>query len=95
MTQYEWQNYQRVGQLPNASRPWMWLVILWLGLLPVAGVCANEPDDAATELEGRWVITSATRDGKAFDNMIGRSIRIRTEPPTNERLDVCLTESFL
>jgi uncharacterized protein (TIGR03067 family) len=54
---------------------WRWVGALWVGVLPVAGVCAGAPADPGKELEGRWVVTAATRDGKALPNMIGGSLR--------------------
>lgn len=76
MSQDETQNHRDVAPLPDTNRSWWWLGILWLGLLPVAGVCAEEPNDAVTELEGSWVITSATRDGKALDNENGGQMQM-------------------
>lgn len=45
---------------------WRWLGVLWVGVLGVAGVCAGTPPDEVKKLEGTWVVTSATRDGKAW-----------------------------
>lgn len=48
---------------------WCSLAVFWIGALAVVGAGEDAPSDEVKKLEGTWVVTSATQDGKALVEM--------------------------
>lgn len=53
-----------------------WLAVLGVACGLTAGLAADEKSDEAKKLEGTWLVTSATMDGKARDEMKDGQITI-------------------
>jgi uncharacterized protein (TIGR03067 family) len=53
-----------------------WLVVLGAACVLTAGLAADNKSDEAKKLEGTWVVTSATLDGKVLDDLKNGQIMI-------------------
>jgi uncharacterized protein (TIGR03067 family) len=66
---------------------WRWLAALWIVSLVVGATRADGPPDAVKELQKTWVVTSATRDGKALEDMTDATIAIGPKEMTLQARD--------